>query len=239
MLKLDHHTNHVTVHYHGQELGHITFSHNPYHQARTYLTLDFLSFPLDIAEQLFQSLIKESQLGFQVMLSSQEREKIAFLTAGGFTCGRKCFEVKLAKHDYLGPRLTGNLKLATRGQTDFDTCASLMFHYYQTTHGVINPWTTSSDEFYRLLPDKVYYTKIEDHINNLAFIEGNEMAYVTSQDLPTFQTFIARVFNQLFTQYDSICFEADDCDPFAMSLLSFCPSRPTDSWDTYLLDKAD
>lgn len=95
MLKLHHQQHHVTLHYQNQNWGEIRLSHNPYHQARTYLTLNLTVFPLDMAEQVFQSLLPTSGLGFQVMLSSQDQEKIAFLTAGGFSCRRKCFELEL------------------------------------------------------------------------------------------------------------------------------------------------
>lgn len=52
MLTYHRTSNHITVHYHNQPLGQLTLSSNPYHQGRTYLTLDLLTFPLDIAEQL-------------------------------------------------------------------------------------------------------------------------------------------------------------------------------------------
>lgn len=237
MLEFHRTSNQITIHYHKQALGHITLYSNPYHQGKTYLTLDLLNFPLDMAELLLQSLLQESELGFQVMLSSDDREKIAFLTAGGFTRRRRCFELELNRPHLLEPVLTHPIHKARRGQDDFSTSAQLMFSHYQATHQAINPWTAGQERFEELLPDTVFYTKQDGQVTNLAFVEDNEIAYMTGRDLQDFQSFINQVIKSLFSQYEIITTEVDDCDPYAMTLLGFCQTPPPNSWDTYLLDK--
>lgn len=235
MLTLYQHQNNVTVHYNGQNLGQIDLSHNPYHQTRTYLTLNLISFPLDMAEQLFQSLLQTSELSFQVMPSSLEQEKISFLTAGGFTCHRKCFEVELSQP--LEPLLTHPIHEGKRGQEDFTKAAQLMFSHYQATHQAINPWTAGLERFEELLPDTVLYTKQDSKVTNLAFVEDNEIAYMTGQDLQDFRPFISQVSNALFSQYEVVTTEIDDCDPYAMTIFDLYPDKPLESWDTYLLNE--
>lgn len=112
-----------------------------------------------------------------------------------------------------------------------------MYSHYQATHQVINPWTAGPERFEELLPDTVFYTKQDGQVTNLAFVEANEIAYMTGRDLQDFQSFINQVIKSLFSQYEIITTEVDDCDPYAMTLFDLYPDNPLNSWDTYLLNK--
>lgn len=73
----------------------------------------------------------------------------------------------------------------------------------------------------------------------MAFVEDNEIAYMTGRDLQDFQSFINQVIKSLFSQYEIITTEIDDCDPYAMTLFDLYPDKPLNSWDTYLLNNSD
>lgn len=235
MLDIQLYSEGLTI-YKGQEcLGNIQFYQNPYHGHRVYLNLQLTAYPSEYAEPVFQYLMTIYPQGLQVMLPSRSQEQIDFLLAGGFRCVRKCYEVELTPSTYQSPLVAAGFQEAGRGEEAFATCAALIYQHYQETHRTINPWTAGFDTFQSLLPDWVLYERVGPAIRSLAFIDGNEIAYVWGVDMSGFKGFLTQVVSHLFQSNETICFEADDGDPWAMCLLGLCRQRPQESWDTYLL----
>ncbi|MGC4429459.1 GNAT family acetyltransferase [Streptococcus suis] len=233
MLDISYQANTFHISHHGRPVGNIHTYSNPYHQTNIYLRLDLVDYDCTIAEQLFQSLqtfLEGKPL--QVMLSSAEQERIHFLTAADFVCKRKCYEFEVTKQDYLGQADTTNLITARKGTAPYQIACQQIFDHYQTVHQDINPWTASQEDFEKDLPDLVY-TDLE----NCAFIDTDEIAYVCGKDKQSFGSFIQAVICQLFEQYEQISFEADDCDSIAMRLANQFQFSDKPSWDTYILDR--
>lgn len=233
MLDLHYHGPDAHIFYQGQPLGTIHTYSNPYHQTNIYLRLELLHYDGKIADQLFQQV--QTTLGdpaLQVMLSSAEQEKIHFLTAAGFVCRRKCYEVSLSQKDYRGQQVKGQLTLARKGSVAYQVAAQNLYHYYKQTHQAINPWTATLDSFLATLPDLAYLDPQDP--NNAAFVEGDELAYVAGKDPATFLPFIQSFICQHLAQHRQISFEADDCDPMAMTLKSLFHIPDQETWDTYI-----
>lgn len=219
----------------GQWLGTIQTSHNTYHASYTYLALNFLAYPQALAPSLFALLTEQLGPGFQVPLPSSQGEQIAFLTAAGFRCKRKCYEVaiptKTTDKTQEGPALL----TANKGSASFLQCARLQLDHYKKCHLAVSPWTASDKDFLDSLPSLVYYEKIQGEVVACAFIEDKELAYLYGRDKQSLQAFFPKVLQQVSNHYPSLFFEVDDCDPIAMEVgRSFIPSIQ-ETWDTYIL----
>ena len=82
----------ITVFYKKEKAGTIHWSINPYHNRNYYLDIDFALLNFAKAKELFKEIASELKKPLQVMLSSAEKEKVAFLESAGFVCKRKCYE---------------------------------------------------------------------------------------------------------------------------------------------------
>ena len=79
------------------------------------------------------------------------------------------------------------------------------------------------------------YQSDEAGFLHCAFVEENEIAYVCTADIRAFAAFAAAVAAELFKEYETICFEADDCDEAAMALKALFASGELSETDTYVL----
>lgn len=87
-----------------------------------------------------------------------------------------------------------------------------------------------------MLPTKAIYEQIENEVIHAAFIEENEIAYVCTKDKDRFLSFMNAAVRQLFTEYESITFECDDCDWAAMKVLDLFDIESVESYNTYIKD---
>ena len=100
-------------------------------------------------------------------------------------------------------------------------------------HKDINPWTAEYEAFYTELPETVYFNENTNGIENFAFIEENEIAYIYGND-ETFISFAEKLVSALFEKYKTVCFESDNCDSVAMNLKSLFRVNNKPSYDTYV-----
>ena len=68
-------------------------------------------------------------------------------------------------------------------------------------------------------------------------LEDAEIAYVYGESLQEFRAFAKALIAEMFDTYETITFEADDCDEFAMGLRSMFANRGEESFDTYIRQK--
>ena len=155
------------------------------------------------------------------MVDSDDDALVDFLLAGGFVCKRKCYEVEAFADDYIGDLSDTQLFRCSVGKPDYDDCCSLMYRYYAA--------------FCSVLPDNVVYGRCGNQIAALAFVEDNEIAYVSGTEKKYFFHFAKSLISSILTQYESIFFEADDCDWAAMMLRSLFENQDDTSYDTYIL----
>ena len=90
------------VHHKGRQLGFIELYGNPQHATNCYVKIELSSWETSISEELWRKLKEISGRPLQVMVDSSNVAITDFLTAGGFVCKRKCYEVDACAADYVG-----------------------------------------------------------------------------------------------------------------------------------------
>ncbi|MTB63602.1 GNAT family acetyltransferase [Streptococcus sp. zg-86] len=234
-LQFQFQTDSVTLYHKNQSIGTIHFKENPYHNQNIYLNFQLKQYDISLAPSLFQAILQHTKRPLQVMLDSADQTLIAFLEAGGFTCLRKCYEMEVSVQDYLGNPAPIQFQMAEQTENIYYRCCNLLLNHYQERHKAISPFTGEKDEFFKELPSTVYYHIEKDDITCLAFLDGNEIAYLWGKSTDCLQPFLNQLIPYLFQQYSSITFEADDVDPCAMTLKSLFTDVTDEHWDTYIL----
>ena len=218
-----------------QLFGSIQTYSNPYHSTYTYLSINLVAYPKELASRIFCLLTEKVNRGFQVMIASNQLDEIAFLTSAGFICKRKCYEIEVQQTDFATQEELPNLLIASKDSKPFQTCAHLQLEHYKKCHQAISPWTASEQEFLLSLPETVYYEEEGGNILACAFLDKEEIAYVYGKDTQTFQAFLPKLLYHAFKRYPRLTFEVDDCDEIAMELGKPFIHPTTESWNTYIL----
>lgn len=219
-------------------LGRVEFYQNSLHNHRVYLNFIFKDYPFDNASDISHLLLSHFQKNLQVMTSSANKELAKFLTKAGFVKRRSCFEHSETLETYIGQHQNTPLITVTSDDILFQQACQLLFNHYCKTHQYVNPFSGSYQDFFTDTPNLVILNLNEDgKVDNCAFLEENEIAYVAGRTLKSFEFFIQSVIPSLFQSYSTIEFECDDCDEIGMILhQQFLPTLPTNTWDTYTLD---
>lgn len=234
MVGLERESNRFAVFQAGRRIGTAELYDNPCHMSNCYVKLELERWDTGISAELFAQLREIANRPLQVMVSSDDAERVEFLTAGGFRRRRKCYEMEVCAADYRGGNPNMRLLHSHTGEPDYDRCCRKLFDYYVETHRAINPWTADYEAFVRNIPVRLVYEKRDGEITSLVFVEKNEIAYVCGTDRQTFRVFAAGVAAWMLGQYPSICFESDDCDWAAMELRSLFTNLKETSFDTYV-----
>lgn len=210
---------------------------NPLHNENYYLDIDFAGLDVVDAKKIFEEIAQNLNKPLQVMISSEEAEKIEILKAAGFICKRKCYELEAGKQDYIGANVEGKLLYSFVGEESYEQCRELMLNRYILTHRNINPWTGTEGEFFDELPECVVYFCMDGKLASFAFVEDDEIAYVWGENVQVFHEFAQMLVTDLFQKYEVITFEADDCDEIAMELKCMFINQSEESFDTYIREK--
>ena len=235
MISIRKQDNKYSILHGNTQLGKVELYSNANHSINSYVKLDMKYYDNGISAELFVKLKVIAGRPLQAMVDSDDDALVDFLLAGGFVCKRKCYEVEAFADDYIGDLSDTQLFRCSVGKPDYDDCCSLMYRYYVDTHKSINPWTSDYAAFCSELPDNVVYGRCGNQIAALAFVEDNEIAYVSGTEKKYFFHFAKSLISSILTQYESIFFEADDCDWAAMMLRSLFENQDDTSYDTYIL----
>ncbi len=238
-------TNDITLLYQNPEyavyqdkncVGVLQLYENPCHQKNCYVRLKMNSFDPQISAVLFDRLKKIAKRPLQVMAHSDNTALTDFLRAGGFQCRRKCYEIEAAAKDYIGGNADVQLLDSCRGKKDYENSCRMMLEYYVKTHKAVNPWTADFDMFCTKMPGEVICAKAGGQIASLAFVEGNEIAYLCGANPQHFVRFAHSLVKWMLEQYETVCLECDDCDWAAMIVRSLFQNQSAKSLDTYIAD---
>lgn len=212
---------------------------NPWHSRNCYLELGFEQYDGELAKVTMATIRRSIKAPLQIMLSSEESEKIQFVLAAGFQLKRSCVELVVSRQDLKNPlpdknlpitdskaedpqgphgQLPSGLHMISRGQPAYDEAARIVYEHYRSTHESVNPLTVGLEAFCAQLPDHVIMDLVEDSFRQLAFVEANEIAYLASIEPEGFPSFADKLLSNLFAFYQEIAFEADDLDPLATAL---------------------
>ena len=226
----------IAVKNEGMEIIKIPYYFNTFHNSNIYFKVDEVKSFDKVNSDILDRLCSYFGKSIQIMISSNKKDVANVLENFGFERKRACYEVEVTKADYCLYEKDDGIKLITayKGSKEFMACAELMLERYIKTHLEINPWTGKKTDFFDILPCKVVYEKKGDSIENLAFIENEEVAYVLGKDIDSFRKFSSNLIFNLFEKYKNIYFEADDCDEFSMELKKLFNSGYDVTWDTYI-----
>lgn len=218
------------------EIIKIPYCFNMFHNSNIYFKVDEVKSFDKVNSDILDRLCSYFGKSIQIMISSNKKDVANLLENLGFKRKRACYEVEVTKADYCLYEKDDGIKLITahKGSKEFMACAELMLERYMKTHLKINPWTGKKTDFFDILPCKVVYEKKGDSIENLAFVENEEIAYVLGKDIDSFRKFSSNLIFYLFEKYKNICFEADDCDEFAMEIKKLFNIGYDVTWDTYI-----
>lgn len=235
MITLQKQDDRYCAYYGEQYIGTIKLYNNPNHMCNCYLKLDMKCLDAAIGTGLFKEIKAIADRPLQVMVDSTDEATIAFLTAGGFVGKRRCYEVDASADEYIGGNANMQLFYTYASDMEYEQCCSMLFDYYVETHKAVNPWTADYETFRYSMPTDVVFAKQDGEIIALAFVEGNEIAYVCGIDKRIFEDFARCLVGAMFKRYETICFECDDCDWAAMTLKSMFIDQDETSFDTYIL----
>lgn len=223
-------------------LGTITLSRNSFHAGNLYLQLELSSYDTSLSDDLFKKFWQEqkNEKRFQIMCDSSETEIIDFIESAGFMCKRKCYECEVTETDWKQKsEFPVEIQQYDETRKEYQKACELLYHQYAIKHEEINPLTVSYGNFIEKLPKQIYVEISENQIQNFAFVEENEIAYVGSVNNETYPAFLASVVKRLFAEYDTIYFEADDTDPEAMQLKELFETEDEESYNTYILERTE
>ncbi len=226
------------VFWESRNIGTVSLHHNKFHASTCHFSMNFSAYDVGFAREFGEHLSAIAQKPLQIMLDSDEIEKIRFLEAAGFQCKRKCYEAEVAAKDLvkkIPPAFPA--RQCHAGEPEYIACMQLLYHYYQDTHVKVSPLTASLDEFSEKVPKMAYYMQEAGAVKQAIFVDDNELAYCCSADIKEFEHFAAAVAGELFSRYSNIFFEADDCDPAAMKCLAMFQINLKSSYDTYIREE--
>ena len=226
----------IAVKNEGMEIIKIPYYFNLFHNSNIYFKVDEVKSFDKVNSDILDNLCSYFGKPIQIVISSDRKDITNLLENLGFERKRACYEVEVSKDEYCLCEKDDGIKLITahKGSKEFMACADLMLERYMKTHLEINPWTGKRNDFLNILPEKVIYEKKDDSIENLAFIENEEIAYVFGKDIDSFRKFSSNLIFNLFEKCKNIYFEADDCDEFAMELKKLFNIGDGVTWDTYV-----
>ena len=226
----------------GQSIGTIALSRNSFHAGNLYLQLDLNTYDVSLSTDIFKQLWKEqeNETRFQMMCESSETELIRFIESAGFLCKRRCYECEVSENEWKQePEFFAEIQQYVAGDVEYEKACELLYQQYAAKHEKINPLTAAYNDFIEKLPKKIYAEASENQIQNFAFVEENEIAYVGRVNKETYATFLASVVKHLFSEYDTIFFEADDTDPEAMQLKEMFEPEDEESYNTYIMERTE
>ena len=229
--------NQVNINVDGTPVGSVHLYDNPCHKQNRYVRLELTRPDPSFSAELCEQLHRMENRPLQATVESDDSRTVEFLTAGGFVCKRKCYEVEASGADRLVTAPPAMLLRARRDTPEYETCCRLLYDHYVETHRPVNPWTAGYLFFLDALPDEALYETVDGETAALAFVEGNEIAYVYCAELSLFPGFAAALTEEIFSCHETVCFESDDCDPIAMELRSMFANQSENSFDTYIFDR--
>ncbi|MCW6678313.1 hypothetical protein NH286_04010 [Anaerococcus sp. NML200574] len=209
---------------------------NKFHSKNLYIKIKDMS---QIKPEDFDKLIKKSGKALQIGIYSDQEDVIAFIKKCGFRLRRVTYELEVGKADLKNPLIDKDLKLkkTTKGQKSYHTCLKLLYDYYKKTHQSINPLSLGLEEFACTIPENALYYEEKGQIIFAAFLEADEIAYISGFDLKNPKNLIGATLLEAYKTNDKIYFEADTTDPLASMMKDFFIVNSKPSYETYIKSK--
>ena len=204
---------------------------NKFHNNHTYIKINDIS---KVSSADFDGLVKDRPL--QIGVYSDQLDLIDFIKKVGFVLKRKCYEVEVCREDLKNPLKSSKIegRLARKGEKYYEKACNLIYSYYKKTHESVSSLTASLEEFKETLPCHVFYYEKEGELIFAAFIENDEIAYLTGFDLDLADDFLDSLLEFSFKNHKKIFFESDTTAPLATRLRDKFEIKSDLSFDTYI-----
>ncbi len=219
----------------GVSVGKIHTHGNQFHGRNCYLKLELDRMDFDPAE-LFAGIYADKGRPLHMMMPHPQQETANFALAGGFGLRRRCFLMKVTREDLLVPVAAGELLEYSKGTPEYDEACILLYDQYARDHAPISPLTADHETFNAVLPERILCRKTDGKITQYVFLDGAEIAYMGSEDLPGFRAFAEAVLEKMFGEYEQLEFESDNIDEVAMTMRALFTEEDGFSLDTYTYD---
>ena len=221
----------------GKKLAAAEVYSNPFHAGNAYLRIVAEDRRFVLASGLIPFIRLEEARPLEAVVSNEDQELCALLSACGFSLRRRCFEMRVTESDLKTELAVPDLRIERAGnKAEHAACSALLFGHYRRTHEAINPLTASFEEFCGQLPREAYFVRSSERVSCAAFIEDNELAYVCFEDGEDAPRFLRAVVGMLFSRFREVVFEADDTDPAAMELMALFSCGALAEYDTYIME---
>lgn len=206
---------------------------NRFHKNNIYIKIRD---PEKIKISDFEELSKKYLKPIQVGVYSDESNLVGLLKKSGFIKKRSTYEIEVKASDLKKTLVDSNIifEIAEIGSEFYNKSARLLYDYYKMTHEAVNPLTVGFDKFFQVLPKKVLFYKKDSEIIFAAFIEENEIAYLSGFYEKEADVFLNAILAYMFDSFEEIFFEADDTDPLATILRDRFIEKSDLSYDTYI-----
>lgn len=216
-------------------LGYLIAYDNEFHGNNKYLYPFYETFASFNTKEIFKVISNYFNKPLQVMIDSKEAEIINVLKKVGFKLKRQSFEreYNIGSVKNLN-NFTENIEIFNKGTKPYDEACEMAYKHYVSVHANVNPLTVGVAEFAKILPNQVICQIFNNQIVNLVFLEDNELCYITSLEITTFELFAHAVIKYIFSKYETITFETDTTDFVALKLKSYFHNETNDSHDTYI-----
>ncbi|MDY0276847.1 MAG: hypothetical protein RBQ97_02045 [Acholeplasma sp.] len=213
---------------------------NDFHLNNKYIYPETHTFKSIDNKEAFDSISAYFNKPLQVMIDSNEKEIIEVLNRVGFVLKRQSFEREFKFEDIkkLDENTSTELNSFSKGDKRFDEACLIALDQYINNHKEVSPLTATLEEFKTILPDQVVCQIVDDRITNLSFIEENELCYLSSVDMKSFESFSNSIIKHMFKSNDSIFIEVDSTDYVALKFKSFFNDNSNDSFDTYIFNRS-
>lgn len=216
-------------------IGKVLLYKNKYHLTNIYIKLKLKFYDCNVSKAIFSELENKIVNPMQIIISKEDEKLTEFVQTGGFVCKRKCCIVQASIDNFLASKNKNvSLLFCRKGDLLYKKLAKKMFEYYCKTHSEINPWTSNFSKFYKLLPKTIAYWNDSGQVQNFAFIENNEIAYIYGIDKCQFSMFAENLIAYFFDKYDKVEFESDDCDCCSQWLKDLFYGAKQFEYDTYI-----
>lgn len=206
---------------------------NKFHSRNVYLDLTINNFDSEATKQGFELLKNKYKVPLQVILDSEDLDKIKTLENAGFSLARTTYEMNIKREQ------VQNQLLFSESLDDLETskasieAINLLYKDYAIKHESINPLTASLEEFSNSVPTNIIYYK--SHPNNFAFVEDNEIAYIHIEDSDRGLKFFNDLLVKMLGDFDNVIMEVDDTDKDAMRCKNLINIEAEEVYLTYLL----
>lgn len=217
--------------------GYFVAYDNEFHKNHKYIYFKFDFKKTKNLKDVYNQIKTYFNKSLQIMVDSKETATITMISESGFKLRRRSFErcfkeIDIKKH----LDIIEDIKLIKSIDSLYEEAVIKAYNHYVETHKEINPLTVNIETFRSVLPNDVYLQIEDDKIINYVFVEENELCYMGSEKLNTFDGFVYTIIKEVLKTNEEITFEADDTDEVAMKLKQLFNDKSTDSFNTYILN---